>query len=221
MFILTKIADLVQIVSEDFNKDAFQALQDNINAKYANKVIQKIGLCVCLYDLLSASEGLIGHGTGLVNVNVEFRLIVFRPFKNEVITGRISSATPRGIRVRVPFFHEIFVPVDKLPEGASFNEELGQYIWVPEPDGDQLYFDANDIVRVRIEDEIWTDQSPVGPREKEEGASVKTHPYVLIGSMEDAGLGPCLWWDGDDEEGEGEAEGEGEKEGEGEAEGEE
>jgi len=32
-------------------------------------VIQKIGLCICLYDLLSASEGLIGHGTGLVNVN--------------------------------------------------------------------------------------------------------------------------------------------------------
>lgn len=65
----TKVADLVQIVPEDFNKDASQAIEDNINAKYANKVIQKIGLCVCLYDLLSASEGLIGHGTGLVNVN--------------------------------------------------------------------------------------------------------------------------------------------------------
>ena len=33
------------------------------------QVIQKIGLCICLYDLLKASEGLIGHGTGIVNVN--------------------------------------------------------------------------------------------------------------------------------------------------------
>ena len=65
----TKIADLVQITPEDFNKAATQAIEDNINAKYANKVIQKIGLCICLYDLLAASEGLIGHGTGLVNVN--------------------------------------------------------------------------------------------------------------------------------------------------------
>jgi DNA-directed RNA polymerase subunit E'/Rpb7 len=65
----TKIADLVQIHPEDFNKEANQAIEDNINSKYANKVIQKIGLCICLYDLLSASEGLIGHGTGLVNVN--------------------------------------------------------------------------------------------------------------------------------------------------------
>ena len=72
----TKIADLVQIVPEDFNKDAAQAIEDNINAKYANKVIQKIGLCICLYDLLSSSEGLIGHGTGLVNVNGTLRAVL-------------------------------------------------------------------------------------------------------------------------------------------------
>ena len=33
----TKIADLVQIVPEDFNKDAAQAIEDNINAKYARE----------------------------------------------------------------------------------------------------------------------------------------------------------------------------------------
>ena len=65
----TKIADLVQITPQDFRKKAVESIHDNLNSKYANKVIQKIGLCVCIYDLLSASEGLIGHGTGLVNVN--------------------------------------------------------------------------------------------------------------------------------------------------------
>jgi hypothetical protein len=79
------------------------------------KVIQKIGLCICLYDLLSSSEGLIGHGTGIVNVNgmalfnclfredsnivlVQFRLIVFRPFKHEVMLGKINSSSPTGIK---------------------------------------------------------------------------------------------------------------------------
>ncbi len=33
------------------------------------QVVQKIGLCICVYDILSASDGLIGHGTGIVNVN--------------------------------------------------------------------------------------------------------------------------------------------------------
>ncbi len=65
----TKLADLVQLTPEDLGRKTSQVIEDSINAKYANKVIQKIGLCICLYDLLFASEGLIGHGSGLVNVN--------------------------------------------------------------------------------------------------------------------------------------------------------
>ena len=67
-------------------------------------------------------------------LKVEFRLVVFRPFKDEVLLGRISSAKEDGIRsksiffhqslslltvaVRTQFFDEIFVPADKLPEGS-------------------------------------------------------------------------------------------------------
>lgn len=51
------------------NKITREDLEDRINEKYANKVVQKVGLCICMYDLLKASDGLIGHGTGNVNVN--------------------------------------------------------------------------------------------------------------------------------------------------------
>ena len=70
----TKISDLVQISPADLSKSSAEAIEDYINEKYANKVIQKIGLCICLYDLLWASEGLMGHGTGIVNVNGKFNL---------------------------------------------------------------------------------------------------------------------------------------------------
>jgi|SRR4051794_38891340 DNA-directed RNA polymerase III subunit RPC8 len=68
----TKIADLVQIPPSQFEQHSRVAIENNINAKYSNRVIQKIGLCICMYDLLWASEGLIGHGDGLVNVNGNF-----------------------------------------------------------------------------------------------------------------------------------------------------
>ena len=71
-----------------------------------------------MYDLLEHSEGLIGHGDGFVNVNglstsdtsyderlmanvfvVTFRMVVFRPFKGEVLLGRISSkSSQHGIK---------------------------------------------------------------------------------------------------------------------------
>ncbi|KAG7122997.1 DNA-directed RNA polymerase III subunit RPC8 like protein [Verticillium longisporum] len=146
MFILTKIADLVQIAPDDFKKRSIVAIEDNINAKYANRVIQKIGLCICLYDLLWTSEGLIGHGTGLVNVNVEFRLVVFRPFKGEVMLGRIRSATPAGINLRTDFFDDIFVPFEDLPEGAEFNHRDQIWIWNCDEET-QLFYDIHEMIK--------------------------------------------------------------------------
>lgn len=59
----------MQIPPSQFEQHSRVAIENNINAKFSNRVIQKIGLCICMYDLLWASEGLIGHGDGLVNVN--------------------------------------------------------------------------------------------------------------------------------------------------------
>jgi DNA-directed RNA polymerase III subunit RPC8 len=97
LFDQTKVADLVQIAPDDFRKQSHIAIEDNINSKYANRVVQKIGLCICLWDILWTSEGLIGQGDGMVNVNVEFRVVVFRPYKGEVIAARIMDQSPEGI----------------------------------------------------------------------------------------------------------------------------
>ena len=74
----------MQIPPHEFYKRSRDEIEDKINEKYANKVfgrdlhanqltpdsvVHKVGLCVCMYDLLKASDGLIGHGTGNVNVN--------------------------------------------------------------------------------------------------------------------------------------------------------
>ena len=68
-------------------------------------MIQKIGLCLCLYDILKVQDGIIGYGTGKANVNVNFRLIVFRPFKGEIIVGQIASASDLGIKsMALPLF---------------------------------------------------------------------------------------------------------------------
>lgn len=193
MFILSTISDLVQIPPHEFYKPSRQEVEDKINEKYSNKVIQNIGLCVCMYDLLEHSEGLIGHGTGFVNVNVVFRLVVFRPFKGEVITGRISSATAQGIKLSVEFFHDILVPPQLLFPDTTFDTNENVFVW--KNDDTDLYFDIGETVRFRIEAEEWVDQAPKGPKtDEEEDSSGKRPPYSLIASMCDPGLGPTTWW---------------------------
>ncbi|KAK3335645.1 RNA polymerase III subunit Rpc25-domain-containing protein [Cercophora scortea] len=194
MFILTKIADLVQIAPEDFGKPSLSAIEDNVNAKYANKVIQKLGLFICLWDILWTSEGLIGHGTGLVNVNVEFRMVVFRPFKGEVLVARIASQTREGIHLATDFFHDIFVPFIELPEGTEFEPSEGLWVW---KDEDQvMYYDNNEMVRFSVIGEEWHDQTPTGPVDMtDEPAGQRKSPYQITGSMKGPGLGCYLWWE--------------------------
>ena len=46
-------------------------------------------------------------------------MVVFRPFKGEVMMARIRSSTPAGINLRTDFFDDIFVPFEELPQGAE------------------------------------------------------------------------------------------------------
>ncbi len=119
MFILTKFQDLVQIAPHEFYKKSREAIEDKVNEKYSNKVVHKVGLCVAMWDLLKASDGLIGFGDGNCNVNVEFRMVVFRPFKGEIVAAKVKKNVPEGIYLSTDFFDDIFVPETMLFDGCS------------------------------------------------------------------------------------------------------
>ena len=95
MFILTTSDDLVEIKPDQFSRPSDEIIENYLNAKYCNKVspqltfsdckypnsdkvIQKIGLCICVFDILEASDGRIGYGTGTVNVNGELRMRLYQ-----------------------------------------------------------------------------------------------------------------------------------------------
>ncbi|CAP95439.1 Pc21g05420 [Penicillium rubens Wisconsin 54-1255] len=183
----------ILISPEDFSKFSAVALEDNINAKYANKVIQKIGLCISFYDLLESSDGLIGHGTGLVNVNVKFRMIVFRPFKGEIMLGKISSGTEHGIKIGLEFFNDILIPPQMLMEKSRFDYAEQVWIWESEG-GTEFFFDVGEVVRFRVESEEWHDQIPNAPDVADETPQDRRPPYSILGSMQMGGTGPITWW---------------------------
>lgn len=156
-------------------------------------MIQKIGLCICVYDILKASDGLIGHGTGIVNVNVEFRIIVFRPFKGEIILGRISSASEYGLKIGLDFFDDICVPPHLMFPGSFFNAQEQCWVWPNE--GQEYFYDKHEWVRVRVEQEHWHDASPLSPSERQIISAVeRKSPYSITASMMQSALGPIQWW---------------------------
>ena len=70
MFVVSLIRDVIKVQPADFNKsilifswlqilyiiefyftDRIEALTDEIDRKYCNKVIDDVGLCICCYDI--------------------------------------------------------------------------------------------------------------------------------------------------------------------------
>lgn len=196
MFILSEVSDLVPIPPSAFSTPIEEALTNELSKKYANKVIKNLGLIVAIWDLLEIKEGKLKPGEGSAFVETRFRCVVWKPFVGEVLSGWVNDCTSEGIRVRMNFFDDIFIPKNYLFENCDFRESERAWVWVPE-EGTELFIDINEKIRFRVEEEFFTDIKP------KEGESVsddtdnqpQVAPYALIVSCQTDGMGCINWWE--------------------------
>jgi DNA-directed RNA polymerase III subunit RPC8 len=84
MFVLAVIKDQVFIKPSALQLPRNSYLVDQLNSKYANKIVVDVGLGICVYDLLDVADGMLFPGSAGAHVNVKFRLAVFAPVYEEV-----------------------------------------------------------------------------------------------------------------------------------------
>ncbi|KAJ2883471.1 DNA-directed RNA polymerase III complex subunit Rpc25 [Coemansia aciculifera] len=178
MFVLAVLRDTLKIVPSEFTKSREEALKYEINRKYANRVLHDIGLCMMVHDILEIDEGYVQHSEGWIWVKVIFRLIVFRPFKDEILVGRIRSASPEGIQVSM----------------GEYNGTEGVWVWRYE--GNELFMDLDEQVRFQVLDSAFLDVNPPRPKIGDVDSVPASHPppYSLICTIAGDGLGLLTWW---------------------------
>lgn len=82
MFLLSRFSDIISIHPSNFWKPTKEALAEEIHKKYANKVIQNIGLAICVYDFLKIGEGIIKYGDGSSYMNGKYKSAHFISYAN-------------------------------------------------------------------------------------------------------------------------------------------
>lgn len=197
MYILSRIQDLIRVPPLAFNVPIQHAIIDEIHKKYLNKVINGLGLAILVWDLLKIDDGMLKTGDGGSYVDVEFRLVVFKPFVNEIIQGWVAGCTEAGIKLRLDFFDDIWVPKEYLFENCTYKSEDNVWVWHPDPEDPEgeLFFDINEKVRFRVEEEMFVNTKPKLGYETEEEIAKKPAPYWLKASMQLEGMGCISWWD--------------------------
>ncbi|KAJ3076269.1 DNA-directed RNA polymerase III subunit RPC8 [Podochytrium sp. JEL0797] len=221
MFSLITLEDTVRVLPADQRKGLPTAVIDELNKKYANRVKPKVGLCIRVMDVLEIGDGIVHaclDGSGMFRCT--FRLVIFKPFVGEILTGKVVNMTPEGLRVSLEFFDDILIPEYLLKPNSEFNKAAAQWVWkyVDEESGDTQNMDIerDELVRFRVEAEHFNDVRPqavpanqvdpkvtasanlsptLGPTgANPKGRDLRTSAYWLECSIMDDGLGLLSWW---------------------------
>ncbi|KAK1341658.1 hypothetical protein QTO34_018075 [Cnephaeus nilssonii] len=189
MFVLVEMVDTVRIPPWQFERKLNDSIAEELNKKLANKVVYNVGLCICLFDITKLEDAYVFPGDGASHTKVHFRYVVFHPFLDEILIGKIKGCSPEGVH---GFFDDILIPPESLQQPAKFDdaEQEGAH---------DLYMDTGEEIRFRVVDESFVDTSPTGPSSAEvastsEEPPKKEAPYTLVGSISEPGLGLLSWW---------------------------
>lgn len=195
MFILSEISDLIRIPPSAFNVPIQHSISDELNKKYANKIIANLGLVITIWDILDIKDGLLKPGDGGSYVEVRFRSIVWKPFRGEILTGWVTECTAKGIKVRMEFFDEIWIPKDFLFENCKYSEL--EQAWIYLLDENELFIDVNEKIRFRVEEENFYNVKPKLEDEQteEEKKATTLPPYTITAFCQDYGMGCVSWWE--------------------------
>lgn len=137
MFVLTTIADTVRIPPTMLAQPTLISVHSEMDKKYPNRVIMDVGLVIGRYgDALQVGDGVCAAGDGGAHHEIIVRLIVFRPFVEEVCLGTISKSSAQGLHVSMGFFDDIFIPAYWMLRPSRYEEESGLWIWTPTYDED-------------------------------------------------------------------------------------
>lgn len=151
MFLLSIIEDKLKTAPEQFDRNANDVLIEQIELKYANKVLLNVGLCICFFDFVEIGDPYLYPGEGCSIQQVKFRLVVFRPFVGEILTGKIASSNKDGVKLSLEFFDDVLVPSSLLQTPSSFNPSTGLWTWkYGEDQESEFVMDVGEEVRFRV-----------------------------------------------------------------------
>ncbi|EZA54895.1 hypothetical protein DMN91_008964 [Ooceraea biroi] len=203
MFVLVELKDTVRIPPYSFKCKLNDVIADKLNKKLANKVYQNVGLCITLFEITKIEESFIFPRDGASHTTVSFRYIVFRPWIEEILIGKIRSCSPEGVHVTLGFFEDIVIPPHKLQHPSRFDQMEQAWVWIYKTeDGEthDLFMDAGEVIRFRVVKEIFTEVLPPASNVSHDATGETSEantiaPYVLHGSIDEPGLGLLTWWE--------------------------
>ena len=184
---------------------------NKLRNKYINKIILNQGLVVSIYKYTIKSN-MIVEIEGVINVEYECSLIVFRPQIGDVLYGKITHSNQDNIIVDCDII-KVKIPNEQLMKPANYDNEEKVWFWSYE--NNNYYYDIGEKCRMKVIDVNFISNNHLmkllnehsedieggdkkikefQQNENEEDVITKDKIMEITCTFNEEGLGPIKWW---------------------------
>lgn len=202
-------------VPEPFNDVVYKRLRN----KYISKILLGQGIVVSIQKF-TIKSCLIVEIEGVINVEYDCSLIVFKPQVGDILYGKIIQSSINQVIVDCDLI-KVKVPFEQIMKPNNFDEN--ENVWYWSYGQSNYYYDLGEEVRVKVVDlqfknknditiiinknaEIEKNNTQLIKNESmnKEGSQMEEEPIELTKDMimeitctfNEEGLGPLKWWNG-------------------------
>lgn len=187
MFNVVTAVERVAVEARHFAAGRHEMYAHALGAAYAGRVVRGVGQVIGIWQVVWVGDETLQPASGQAVATVVFRMVVFAPFRGEVVHGEVCGMSDCELLVGLPFFGVLYVPRSALPAGTTWKGDA--WSWLADAEaGTELYIDMHNHVVARVTGVTYR---PKGATDKKTMAITA----ALRDKAEDAqGLGDPAWW---------------------------
>lgn len=137
MFFLKDLKHTINLHPSYFGPSTTAFLEQKLHADVEGTCSGKYGYIVAVINIVSIGAGTIQPGAGLAQFVVDYKAIVYRPFKGEVVDGVIKNVGKMGIFADVGPV-QVFISSHLMPSDFRFDPSANPPCWISNKDGETL-----------------------------------------------------------------------------------
>ena len=146
MFKILNVKDEVRVPPVKFDLELDNAVKESLQDQIEGKINADIGVFLVVTDILSVGDGKIIPEDGAIYYPVEFKILIYKPELNEIVTGEVVDVTEFGAFTRIgpldALVHVSQIMDDKISYDAKNATFTGKKTGIKLREGD--------LIRARI-----------------------------------------------------------------------
>ena len=101
MFKILTVKDEVRVPPIKFDLELDRAVKESLQDQIEGKINADIGVFLVVTDILSVGDGKIIPEDGAIYYPVDYKILIYKPELNEIVTGEVVDVTEFGAFTRI------------------------------------------------------------------------------------------------------------------------